>query len=74
MGKPEVVIAGWPSAETIVQSNRFSPAMRLAARNGSMAEATHMIEAPEKTRKVSFSGERSARKIEEVSLFIKQNS
>ena len=28
------------------QSNRFSPAMRLAARSGSMADATHMIDEP----------------------------
>ena len=48
--------------------------MRFAARNGSTAEATHMIDEPEKTRIVTLSGARSARKIEGSSLFIKSNS
>ena len=63
-----------PSADTMVQSNSVSPAMRFAARSGSIAEATHMIEAPEKTRKVSASGARSGWKIEATSFFINNNS
>ena len=43
--------------------------MRLAARSGSMAEATHMIDEPEKTRSVTLSGARSARKIDGVFAF-----
>ena len=44
--------------------------MRLAARSGSMADATHMIDEPEKTSSVTLSGERSARKIVGLSFFI----
>ena len=55
IGRPEVVTAGWPSAETSCQSNMVSPAMRFAARSGSTAEATHMIEAPENTSSVTLS-------------------
>ena len=66
-----MVTGASPSTDTVVQSNIVSPQMRLAARSGSTAEATHMIEEPENTSSVTLSGARSARKIDGCSLFIK---
>ena len=56
IGNPEVVTAGEPSAETVRQSKAVRPMIRLAARKGSMAEAAHISEDPDSTRKVTFSG------------------
>ena len=47
-----------------------SPEMRLAARRGSTADATHMIEEPSSTSKVTASGRRSGWKTLALSLFI----
>ena len=63
------MIGASPPTETSLKSNSVSPEMRFAARSGSIAEATHMIDEPEKTSTVTVSGERSARKIVWVSLF-----
>ena len=65
-GKPDVVCGGLPSAETIVQSKAGLPETRFAARSGSTAEATHMIEQPEKTSSVSRRGDGSGVKIEGI--------
>jgi hypothetical protein len=46
----------------------------LAARSGSTAEATHMIDDPENTSSVTLSGNRSARKIDDFSFFIIRTS
>ena len=73
-GRPDVVTGAAPSSETVAQSNIVSPQMRFAARSGSTAEATHMIDEPENTRIVTLSGARSARKIDGFSLFINCNS
>ena len=48
-GSADVVIGGTPSTETAFQSNTVSPVIRFAARSGSTAEATHMIDDPGKT-------------------------
>ncbi len=64
-----MVTGASPVTDTILKSNSVSPEMRFAARNGSMADATHMIDAPEKTSSVTFNGDRSATKIDCFSLF-----
>ena len=54
-----MVTGASPSSDTVLQSNMVSPEMRLAARRGSTADATHMIEEPSITSKVTASGRRS---------------
>jgi len=69
-GRPQVVTGASPVTETSLKSNRVSPQMRLAARSGSTAEATHMMDDPENTRNVTLSLSRSARKMLGFSLLI----
>ena len=74
MGRPHVVIVGCPSSETIRHVKRLAPDTRLAARIGSIVEATHISEAPLKTRTVTSSVWEFGKKSGDVSLFINCDS
>lgn len=69
-----MVTGASPVTETSLKSNRVSPEMRLAARSGSTADATHMMDEPENTSSVTLSGERSERKMVGFSLLIMEAS
>nr|WP_245271226.1 hypothetical protein [Mesorhizobium sp. LNJC384A00] len=72
--RPHVVTGASPVTETSLKSNSVSPEMRLAARSGSTADATHMMDEPENTSSVTLSGDRSARKMVGFSLLITRAS
>ena len=73
IGMPQLVSGGSPSGETRLHSKTAPPLIRLAARSGSTAEATHMIDAPDSTRKVTRSVTRSGEKME-ISFFINEDA